>query len=89
MRNTDTVAEIDGEDCLRLLRLFNEEEGHRYLQGLGLTEAECKSLSLLGISGICNLLAAIKTARYFNLSPDDVIYTLFTDSLSLYRSRLE
>ena len=35
VRNTDAVAAIDDEDCLRLLRLFNEEAGHRYLQGLG------------------------------------------------------
>jgi len=89
VRNTDALAAIDDEDCLRLLRLFNEEAGHRHLQGLGVSEAECRSLSLLGISGICNLLAAIKTARYFELGPDDVICTIFTDSLDLYRSRLE
>ncbi|HEX7611351.1 MAG TPA: pyridoxal-phosphate dependent enzyme [Candidatus Limnocylindrales bacterium] len=89
VRNTDAVAAIDDEDCLRLLRLFNEEEGHRYLRGLGVTEAECASLSLLGISGICNMLAAVKAARYFELGPDDVICTVFTDSLDLYRSRLE
>ena len=42
VRNTDAVAAIDDEDCLRLLRLFNEEAGHRYLQGLGMSEAECR-----------------------------------------------
>jgi cysteine synthase len=89
VRATDAVAAIDDEDCMRLLRLFNEEAGHRYLQGLGMSEAECRNLSLLGISGICNMLAAIKTARYFELGPDDVIVTIFTDSVDLYRSRLE
>jgi cysteine synthase len=89
VRNTDAVAAIDDEDCLRLLRLFNEEAGLRYLESLGLTEAECRSLSLLGISGICNLLAAVKAARYFELGREDVICTIFTDSLDLYRSRLE
>jgi len=89
VRNTDAVAAIDDEDCLRLLRLFNEEAGQRYLEGLGVTEAECASLSLLGISGICNLLAAVKAARYFELGREDVICTIFTDSLDLYHSRLE
>ena len=89
VRNTDAVAAIDDEDCLRLLRLFNEEAGLRYLQALGVSEAECRSLSLLGISGICNLLAAVKAARYFELGKKDVIFTIFTDSLDLYRSRLE
>jgi len=89
VRNTDAVAAIDDEDCLRLLRLFNEEAGRRYLESLGVSEAECGSLSLLGISGICNLLAAVKAARYFELGREDVICTIFTDSLDLYRSRLE
>ncbi len=89
VRNTDAVAAIDDEDCLRLLRLFNEEAGLRYLRGLGVSEAEGRSLSLLGISGICNLLAAVKTARYFELCREDVIVTILTDSVDLYRSRLE
>jgi cysteine synthase len=89
VRSTDAVAAIDDEDCLRLLRLFNEEAGRRYLQGLGVSETECLNLSLLGISSICNLLAAVKAARYFELGPEDVICTIFTDSLDLYRSRLE
>jgi len=89
VRNTDAVAAIDDEDCLRLLRLFNEEAGHRYLQGLGVSETECLNLSLLGISSICNLLAAVKAARFFELGRGDVICSIFTDSLDLYRSRLE
>jgi len=89
VRNADAVAAIDDEDCLRLLRLFNEEAGHRHLQTLGLSGAECRSLSLLGISGICNMLAAVKAARYFDLGKEDVVLTVFTDSLDLYRSRLE
>ena len=89
VRNTDALAAIDDEDCLRLLRLFNEAAGHKYLRTLGMTESECKSLALMGISGICNLIAAIKTAKYFELGPEDVICTILTDSVELYRSRLE
>ena len=43
----------------------------------------------MGISSICNLLAAIKTAKYFDLNEQDVIFTVFTDSTDLYKSRLE
>jgi hypothetical protein len=46
-------------------------------------------LSLLGISGICNLVAAIKTAKYFDMDGRDVIFTCLTDSAGLYGSRLE
>jgi len=35
VRNTDAIAAIDDEDCLRLLRLFNEPVGRECLASLG------------------------------------------------------
>jgi cysteine synthase len=89
VRNTDAVAAIDDEDCIRLLRLFNEPAGQKHLASLGATAKELEALPLLGISSICNLLAAIKTAKYFELTERDVIFTVFTDSTELYQSRLQ
>ncbi len=89
VRNTDAVAAIDDEDCMRILRLFNEPAGQKHLASLGVKANELKSLPLLGISSICNLLAAIKTAKYFDLDERDVIFTVFTDSTELYGSRVE
>ena len=89
VRNTDAVAAIDDEDCMRILRLFNEPAGRKYLAKLGVKVKELESLPLLGISGICNLLAAIKTAKYFELTERDVIFTVFTDSTELYGSRVK
>ena len=63
-RNTDAVAAIDDEDCMRVLRLFNEPDGKEYLRSLGVPAAEVERLALLGISGIGNLLAAMKTVKY-------------------------
>jgi cysteine synthase len=88
-RNTDIVAAIDDEDCMRVLRLFNEGDGKAYLSSLGVAAADVERLSLLGISGIGNMLAAIKTAKYFELTEDDVVFTIFTDSVDLYQSRLD
>ncbi len=85
---TDAVAAIDDEDCMRIFRLFNEPEGRRYIGSLGVPEKTIAMLPLLGISGIGNLLAAVKTAKYFELGPDDVVFTVFTDSAELYGSRL-
>jgi cysteine synthase len=87
-RNTDVVAAIDDEATLRLLRLFNEPAGHAELARRGVPDAVISDLPLLGISSICNLLAAIKTARYFDCGGDDVLLTSFTDSVDLYRTRL-
>ena len=89
VRNTDCVAAIDDEDCMRILRLFNEPAGRKHLASLGVKASELASLPLVGISGICNLLAAIKTAKHFELTERDVIFTVFTDSTELYGSRVE
>ncbi|HNR00421.1 MAG TPA: hypothetical protein PKN52_10485, partial [Trueperaceae bacterium] len=43
---------------------------------------------LLGISGIGNLVATIKAAKFYELRDDDIALTVFTDSLQLYGSRL-
>jgi cysteine synthase len=89
VRNTDAVAAIDDEDCMRVLRLFNESNGIDFLKSLGISESDTDNLNLLGISGIGNLLAAIKTAKYYELAETDVIMTIFTDSVEMYRSRLD
>lgn len=89
VRNTDAVIAIDDEDTIRLLRLFNEPEGKAWLATHGVTAEAVEKLSLLGISGLCNLLAAIKFSKYYDLGPDDVVLTVFTDSVALYASRLE
>ncbi|HTU00656.1 MAG TPA: pyridoxal-phosphate dependent enzyme [Candidatus Sulfotelmatobacter sp.] len=88
VRNTDAVAAIDDEDCMRIVRLFNEPAGRAHLASLGVAQSHLRRLPLLGISGVCNLLAAIKAAKYFELGERDVIFTVFTDSMQLYRSRL-
>jgi cysteine synthase len=89
VRNTDAIAAIDDEDCMKILRLFNEPAGQKHLASVGVPAKALKSLPLAGISGICNLLAAIKTAKYFELNERDVIFTVFTDSTELYGSRVK
>jgi cysteine synthase len=89
VRNTDAVAAIDDEDCMRLFRLFNEPAGRELLAASGVSASAVESLGLLGISGICNALAAIKAAKAWELDEDDVIFTVFTDSAEMYLSRLE
>ncbi|HNQ69523.1 MAG TPA: pyridoxal-phosphate dependent enzyme [Bacteroidales bacterium] len=88
VKNTDMVTAIDDEDCMRLLRLFNEEEGHKYLKECNIPEEIIKELHLIGISGIGNLLSAIKTAKYYEMTSDDVIVTIATDSADMYKSRI-
>lgn len=89
IKNTDVVVAIDDEDCMRTLRLFNEKEGKEYLKLCGVDKKIIDSLELLGISGISNMLSAIKTAKLFEMTSDDVVMTIATDSAVMYQSRLE
>jgi len=89
VKNTDAVSAIDDEDTLRILRLFNEPAALEWLSGKGVDKNTAKKLSYLGISSICNLLSAIKQAKYFEYNENDVIFTIFTDSADMYLSRLQ
>ncbi len=89
VKNTDVVTAIDDEDCMRLLRLFNEKEGKGFLKADGFDVKFIEDLGLIGISGIGNILSAIKTAKHFEMTGDDVIFTLATDSAQMYTSRIE
>jgi cysteine synthase A len=88
VRNTDAVIAVDDEHAIRLLRLFNEKAGRDLMGAEGVPGGILQRLDLLGISSIGNLIAAIKFAKYFELGEQDVVLTVFTDSLELYGSRL-
>ncbi len=89
VKNTDCVAAIDDEHTLRLLRLFNEPEGKKWLVKHGVEKSKVEKLNELGISSICNVLSAIKHAKYYEMNENDIIFTIFTDSVDLYNSRLK
>ena len=89
VKNTDAVCAIDDEDPLRVLRLFNENAGKKWLSRSGVSKSTISKLSWLGISSIGNLLSSIKLAKYFEMNENDVIFTIFTDSKEMYNSRLK
>lgn len=88
VRNTDFITAIDDEAVVKLARLFNEPEGRRGLIDSGHAESLVNQLDLLGFSGISNLISAIKFAKYNELTENDIVLTLLTDSMELYNSRL-
>jgi cysteine synthase len=88
VRNTNLVAAVDDEQTMQLMRLFNEPEGRECLLRKGVDADTVGSLGLLGISSICNLVAAIKTARYYGMDGRDVIFLPLTDAMTLYSSRM-
>ena len=58
------------------------------INGVSYTENFVEKLSLFGISGIANVLACIKMAKYYELTEKDVLGTVLTDTSALYRSRI-
>jgi len=88
VRNTDIVVAVDDDFCMNLIRLFNEPVGQDFLIETGLSDNEIKMLPLLGISSIANLISSIKFSKYFELNENDVVFTVFTDSMELYQSRI-
>jgi cysteine synthase len=89
VKNTDMVMAIDDEATMSLVRLFNESAGRAYLVEQGVPEDLVANLDLLGISSIANVLSAIKFAKWYELEEQDVVLTVFTDSMELYQSRLK
>ncbi|NQU34260.1 MAG: pyridoxal-phosphate dependent enzyme, partial [Bacteroidetes bacterium] len=89
IRNMDMVAGIDDEVNIRLMRLFNEKEGHKKLIENGVDSQLVAKLDLLGISSIANLMGAIKMAKYYEMNEDDVVFTIATDSMEMYKSRMK
>jgi len=88
MKNMDMVIGIDDNISINLMRLFNESTGLDFLKEQGVDSAVVEELHLLGISGIANLSGAIKMAKYYEFNENDTVFTVGTDSMEMYGSRL-
>ena len=85
--NTDAVAGVADDSCDHLNVMFNTDVGRAHLvDRTGINPAVVDELRHLGLSGIANVLAAIKTARYFDFTEKDLIVTVATDGSNLYDS---
>jgi cysteine synthase len=89
VKNTDMITAIDDNAVVRIARLFNEPEGIQYLLDKGVEPEMVDKLKLFGFSGIANMLTAIKFAKYYELTKNDVVLSVLTDSMELYGTRIE
>jgi cysteine synthase A len=86
--NTDVVADVSDRDTDRLNVLFNTAEGRAFLRSRGVEQNVVDALDAFGLSSICNVLAAIKTAKLLRVGSDDVIVTVATDGAAMYRTEV-
>ena len=85
--NTDVVAAVSDQACDALNLLFNTPGGQAMLQQeRGVPQEIAAQLRSFGLSSICNVLAAIKTARLLKLGATDLIVTVATDGAEMYDS---
>jgi hypothetical protein len=85
--NTDVVAGVSDAATDALNQLFGSNAGRGYLTGRRKLDATVISaFDDIGISGLCNIVAAIKVAKHLDYDSDDVVMTVATDSADLYRS---
>lgn len=88
VKNLDMAIAIDDESAMHIIRLFNEEAGRNYLKKVLKGNEIIDKLDIFGISSIANILGAIKMAKYYEFTEHDFIFTVSTDSMELYQSRI-
>jgi cysteine synthase len=85
---TDYVVLIHDDDCVMGLELL-ERRRSLVERLLGQPRGYLDALEgVLGISGICNILGAIRMARYLGLGAEDNVVTIATDGMDRYPSVL-
>ena len=89
--NMDAIMCIDDIECKKGLQLLVEEAGwktmiHRY----GVPEEKVRAMAgIFGISGVCNMLGAIKAAKFYGFGKDDLVVTICTDAIDRYHSVMD
>ncbi len=85
---TDFVTLIKDDDCVKVLKVIHDSP--EVLVKLGIDpEVALGMRELFGVSGICNILGAIKMVKYLKLGPGDNVVTIATDSFDRYQSVIE
>ncbi|HUG54043.1 MAG TPA: pyridoxal-phosphate dependent enzyme [Vicinamibacteria bacterium] len=82
---TDLLVGVDDQECLEGLQLL--QQGAETLVSEGVDREQAAGwVDAFGISGVCNVLGAIKAARYYGLGPKDAVVTVATDGFDRYPS---
>ena len=86
--NMDAIMCLDDIECKKGLQVLTDEAGQEVLvRQYGVQTERAHALStIFGISGVCNVLGAIKTAKHYQLGKQDVVVTICTDAIDRYHS---
>jgi cysteine synthase A len=86
--NMDAIMCIDDIECKKGLQMLTEEPGWKVMSDrYGVPEESLREMSeIMGISGVCNVLGAIKTAKHYRLGSSENVFTIATDTMDRYGS---
>jgi cysteine synthase len=86
--NMDALVCVDDIESKKGLQLFSEPVGRECLVGdIGVSPEQVGRLAThFGISGVANVIGAIKTAKFYGLGPEANVVTIATDGLDRYPS---
>lgn len=83
---SDLLMLIHDDDTVRGMEVI-QSGTHVLVDRLGVPSADgCNLFGKLGPSCVCNIIGAIKTAKYLGLGPEDNVVTIATDSYDRYPS---
>lgn len=85
---TDFVVLVDDDSSVRGLKIIHDAPQVLVRHGVDKKLAESMR-ELFGVSGICNILGAIKMAKHLRLGPGDNVVTIATDGYDRYESVLQ
>lgn len=85
---TDFITQIKDEDTVRGLKIIHDAPQILIKHGVDPKIAH-EMTEYFGVSGICNILGAIKMAKYLRLGPDDNVVTVATDGYDRYDSVMQ
>jgi hypothetical protein len=85
---TDYVMLIHDDDCVVGLELLQQRQ--RFVENLlYMRQGSLRVFEgLFGISGLCNIIASIRLAKFLKLGPQDNVLTIATDGFDRYPSVL-
>jgi cysteine synthase len=87
---TDMIAAVSDRAVDALNVVFNTDAGRKLLATrYGVDAATIEALASFGGSSICNVIAAIKVAKYHRMTSSDVVATIATDGAEMYASEVE
>ncbi len=89
--NVDCLICLDDIECKKGLQLLTEEAGWNTLEKrFGVPRASIEKMAtIFGISGVCNVLGAIKTAKFYGFGSQDTLVTICTDAIDRYHSVMQ